>query len=144
MEINGKSVVNATQAHKIEIKPIDIARAKEKDPGGCAAARAIIREGSCKAARVHLDRTYIEHDKVWVRYRTPISLRNEIIAIDRGGEFYPGEHELKVLCKSARERLEQGKRQGSKTGDRRTKAQRKRIARPNHMIEGVRSKGANK
>jgi len=144
MEINGKPVINATKAHKIEIKPIDITRAKGKDPGACAAAKAIIREGDCMAARVHLDRTYLEYKKEWIRFRTPQSLRNEIIALDRGGQFYPGEHELKVLCKSAREELERGVRQGSKIGDKRAERPRRKIARTNHMIEGVRSYGANK
>jgi hypothetical protein len=142
MEINGKPVVNGKTKLVVHITQRDITQAKAKDPGGCAAARAIVREGLCKQARVHLDRTYLENETAWVRYRTPTSLRNEIIAIDRGGAFMPGEHELKVLSKSAQAKF--GKRQGSTTGDRRTKQQRrKRIARPNHQIEGVRSKGAN-
>ena len=141
MEINGKKVINAKAKLAVHITQRDITQAKAKDPGGCAAARAIVREGLCKQARVHLDRTYLEIEEAWVRYRTPSSLRNEIIAIDRGGAFMPGEHELKVLSKSARAAL--GKRQGSTTGDRRSERPKKKIARPNHRIEGVRSKGAN-
>jgi hypothetical protein len=144
MEINGKPVLNAKKPHKIEIKQVDITKASPKDPGACAAARAILREGTCLAARVHLDRTYIEHEKHWTRFRTPESLRNEIIAIDRGGAFYPGTHELKVLSKSAQEALEKGRRQGTTKGDDKRDSRRKIQVRPRHTIEGVRSKGANK
>lgn len=139
MEINGKPVVNATEPLSIHILPGDISAAKRKDPGACAAARAIVREIDCKQARVHLDRTYVEETDRWIRYRTPGSLRNEIIAIDRGGKFMPGAHELKALPETERARY--GKRQGGPTASKRRQA--KKIARSVHRIENVREKGAN-
>jgi hypothetical protein len=87
MEINGKPVIDATKSLRIQISREDAGRGKTKDPGQCAAARAILRVvPTAKGARVHLGRTYIETDKEWVRYTTPPSLKTEIVSFDRGGE----------------------------------------------------------
>lgn len=144
MEINGKKVINATKNLEIHIQPKDIDSAKTKDPGACAAALALCREYDCSQARVHLSVTYLEYKPHWVRYVTPDSLGREIVAIDRGGQFFPGTHTLKKIPPSYVAKLAGGKRQGSKTGDRRTKAQRKgKPTKPQHRIEGVRPRGAN-
>jgi len=48
------------------------------------------RELGAIDCRVHLGRVYIRQNKGnWQRYGTPNSLRNEIIAFDRGGQFAP-------------------------------------------------------
>ena len=85
MRINGKKVVDAKGPLRISISKHDAALGKSKDPGKCAAARAIMRTiADAKSARVHLGRIYIEMDDRWVRYKTPEALKIEIVSFDRG------------------------------------------------------------
>lgn len=130
MEINGKKVVNATKPLVLQITQGDCDNGKTKDPGGCAAARALKRQLHVTKARVHLGRVYVERSDSWVRYHTPVSLKAEIIAFDRGGSFEPGEYKLSPMQPSKRT----GKKQGAKT-----KPKRVHIARiTRHVTTGVR------
>jgi len=96
-----------------------------------------MREGLAKAARVHMDRTYLLVDDRWIRYHTPEALKNELVAFDRGGQFIPGDFILKPLCPSHRMRIN-GTRQGSNK-----KTQRRKVAkRPYTVTKGVRERGA--
>lgn len=96
--INGKPVVNASRKVKLHISPADVRAGRSKNAKGCAAAIAAVREiPNCVAARVHLGRVYLLQNNKWLRFKTPDSLRNEIIAFDRGGRFEPGEYELKPM-----------------------------------------------
>jgi len=140
MNIDGKPVVNAKSQLTISITERDVEKGSKKDPGGCAAALAAIRDTKCTKARVHLDRTYLLIGENWVRFRTPSSLRNEIIAFDRGGQFMPGNHELKKLRST---RVTTGKRQGGPSNNQRPRKSRK-FARKVRRIEGVRERGANR
>lgn len=142
MYINGKKVVDATKPLRITINERDAALGKTKDPGGCAAARAIIRgyrsEGA-KGARVHLGRTYVEYEDRYVRYVTPRNLKTEIVSFDRGTrpEFMQGNYTL--------ERIPPCQRVGHKSsGSSGRRGKRPHIARIRHQIEGVRARGANK
>lgn len=90
MEIAGKRVVDATKPVTINITPRDIAAGDNKNPSSCAAAKAAKHSiEDCISARVHIGRVYIEQEKKWVRYNTPDSLKQEIIAFDRGGRSLP-------------------------------------------------------
>jgi hypothetical protein len=150
MEIAGKKVVDATKSLKITITPHDASAGKTKDPGACAAARAILRtfkpEGA-KAARVHLGRTYIEYPDKWIRFRTPNSLKLEIVSFDRGTKpkYSEGTYNLERICASdrLRKRTERATNTTS-AASQLTKSKRKKIARAIHQIEGVRARGANK
>lgn len=138
MKIHGKPVVDAKRRTTITITSKDIQRGNNKDPGGCAAALAIIRERHVKAARVHLGRTYILKGGKWVRYNTPDSVRSEIISFDRGATFQPGTYTFRPVQPSHRGI---GKRQGS------GKDKRKKNAKPRakpHVVYGVRQHGANR
>lgn len=94
--IAGRPVVNAKRRIKLTISPMDTKAGKKGDPKACAAARAILREiPNCVAARVHVGRVYLlKNDGNWHRYKTPDALRTEIVAMDRGGKFEPGDYEL--------------------------------------------------
>jgi hypothetical protein len=140
--IAGKPVLQADKRIMLDIVQQDISSAKSKDPGACAAARCILRQfNNALAARVHLGRTYIEFKDFWLRLKTPDSLRSEIIALDRGGAFEPGHHELIPLSPS--ERHKYGKRQGTDESDVKKKRKRKRIAKA-YRIPNVRTHGANR
>jgi hypothetical protein len=154
MQINGKRVVDATRRAKIVITKRDTIKGDNKNPSGCAAARAAKRTlPDCISARVHIGRIYIEQKKQWLRYFTPRSLRTEIIAFDRGGTFQPGEYVLRTPSDSQREDVRQAarKRGGNaasrnKLGPSETKSPRKiRVAMiKRHNVTGIRPKGAVK
>jgi hypothetical protein len=151
MQINGKKVIDASEPLKITITPRDAALGKTKDPGACAAARAIVRgyrDDGAKAARVHLGRTYVEFGDKWVRYQTPDTLRAEIISFDRGAtpEFMAGDYKLLRPAPSGRlgARPPETKIAGPKATRHKLHAARKKIARVHHQIEGVRAHGANR
>lgn len=149
MKINGKPVVDATTPLKVTITPRDAALGKNKDPGGCAAARAIVRgyrDEGAKAARVHLGRTYIEYDKKWVRYKTPVPLKAEIVSFDRGSnpEFMHGEYKLLRMSPCDRLNTKRPKVGGPEATRHKPRKARAKIARVHHRIDGVRAHGANR
>ena len=149
MEINGKKVVDATKLLHIEITKQDAERGRNKDPGGCAAALAIVRsfkkEGA-KAARVHLGRIYVEYPDKWVRYKTPAGLKTEIVSFDRGrsSKFMEGTYGLQPIPPTARLGARKGRDWGKTATSKLTKSKRPKIARAIHQIEGVRARGANR
>ncbi len=143
MRINGKKVIDAQAPLRISINPRDAAMGKSKDPGKCAAARAILRTiHDAKAARVHLGRTYVEMGDVWVRYKTPIALKTEIVSFDRGASPQHTVGDYTLGAPSPADRL--GTRAKKPTGKTGSKKRRPHIARINHQIEGVRAHGANR
>jgi hypothetical protein len=141
MEIAGKKVIDANKPLHISVSKQDASAGKTKDPGKCAAARAIIRTiADAKSARVHLGRTYVEYPDRWVRYMTPNSLKLELVSFDRGAraEYAAGAYTLRAPAPTAR--LGARPKPASKSGKRR----RPHIARIHHQIEGVRARGANR
>lgn len=137
MQIDGMKVVDAKKKVTIVITKADVKNGETKDPAGCAAARACMRDLEATAARVHLGRTYVKIDNKWIRFHTPSSLRSEIIAFDRGGSFAPGKYVLPALQPAKKT----GRRQGSMTN---TQPKRRKRARPYHITTGVREHGANR
>jgi hypothetical protein len=142
MKINGKRVVDATRPLTIEVTARDAAAGKRNDPGGCAAARAIMRgyrDSGVSQARVHLGRTYIEYEDKWVRYNTPAALKTEITSFDRGAEasYAAGTYNLAPIQPSNRF----GVKRSGPSGRR---GKRPHIVRIRHQIEGVRARGANR
>jgi hypothetical protein len=140
MDINGKPVVDATEHMVVEITKEDCEKGKNKNPSACAAARAILREYKVKSARVHVGITYIEEDKRWIRYKTPHSLRTELVAFDRGGTFEPG---IYTLCPptSGMRLSELKKRNLPKLPP---EAHRGKTTRLRHETTNIRPRGANR
>jgi len=137
MEINGKKVINATKPLTVIVTDHDVAHGATKDPGGCAAARAVKRTAKCTKARVHLGCTYIETDKYWLRYKTPDAVRTEIVAFDRGATFTPDEYTFRPMPPSHRRKY--GVAQGSETNKTNPKRKRTMVARVrHHEVSGVR------
>lgn len=146
MEINGKKVINGQRGFTLSITKRDIVKGKHKDPGGCAAALALMRENKdINGVRVHIGRIFVEAPNAWIRYKTPSSLRDEIIAFDRGGEFLPGDHQVKCLKKSEQAYIDN--KEWRKIGprdrsDELSKDRRKK--RVSHIVPGVRARGVNR
>ena len=109
MKINGLPVKDGKTNIALLVTSGDIKKAVPKDQTLCAAAIACKRSLGCTEARVHIGRTYLRFNGHWERYHTSPSLRNEVIAFDRGGKFEPGEYYLMKMQKSKAT----GKRQGS-------------------------------
>jgi hypothetical protein len=137
VKISGIPVVDSTKPLKITITKADVKRGQTKDSGACAAAIAIKREMHATDARVHIGRTYVKTSDRWLRFETPPSLRSEIIAFDRGGEFEPGEHTLKKLRPSHFS----SKRQGGASRNQRPRVAKKN---PRSKHTGIRHNGANR
>ena len=135
--IEGLPVVNATKPIRLHVIPADIKAARKFSPGNCAVAKACMREWKVKEVRVHLSRIYVRKDeRSWIRYFTPLPMRDEIISFDRGGEFLPAVFTVKPV--SSYDRARYGKQQGSKN-DKNDKARHLRKKRKAYtVIKGVR------
>ncbi len=135
--IGGIPVVDATKPITLKISANDIKKGANKNPGACAAALACLRQiKGIERARVHIGRTYILKGGKWQRYLTPLSLRSEIVAFDRGGKFQPGEYVIKPLAPSHRS-MDHHKVQPRPRGLPKKK-------RPYHITTDVRARGANR
>jgi hypothetical protein len=97
-----KPIINAKRSITLHISPSDCRRGKPGDPTGCAAALAALREDGVLSARVHVGRFYVETEDYWLRFQTPQCLRAEIVAIDRGGVFSPGDYHIVPVSPSKR------------------------------------------
>lgn len=134
MKINGKKVVNAKSPLILEITKGNVTKGNVKDPASCAAARACIRQLKAKSARVHVSTTYVEFDNKWVRYRTPASLRTEIVSFDRGKSFEPGTYHV---CPLQPSHQASGRRMGSPNRKAKSTPSKAR-AKPHHTT-GIRA-----
>ncbi len=140
MKINGQSVIDSKKPVHIKILKSDCQKGASKDPGACAAARACLRDiPGCKAARVHINKTYLQIDDKWVRYLTPPALRTEIVSFDRGAMFQPGEFVLRAVPPS--EVKGRGKKHSKPTLSRGRPGKQRPAPR---MLMGVRQHGANR
>ena len=130
MKIKGLKVVDATNPVDIHITTKDVQTGGVKDPFGCAAAKACVRDLKVTEAKVHLGRVYLRKSDRWVRYMTPQSLRTEIIAFDRGGGFDAGDYTLKPPSPAT----QLGYRKP--TGPKKTRNRQK--IKPRHVVVGIR------
>lgn len=94
MQINGKKVVDPKRPILLQINDADVAGGRKKKPDACAAAKACVRQLGALSAKVHASRVYVEFPDKWIRLRTPIALRTEIVSFDRGHKFEAGEYNL--------------------------------------------------
>jgi hypothetical protein len=142
MRIDKRKVNDATRALKLRIGAEDCRKGNVKDPGGCAAARALLRMPGVTRARVHIARTYVEKNGEWTRYMTPNSLAREVVAFDRGGRtmFEPGEYILGAIPPTARADAMQKR---YRTNKKRKKPTGRRVH-LHHRTTKVRTWGANK
>ncbi len=130
LQIDGLPVQDAKRPITLTITETDITKAHTKAPNACAVARACARQLHVKEARVHLGRIYLRTNETnWVRYQTPASLRDEIIAFDRGGSFQPGEFRIKPIDTYTQTRERSARSNTTKTGKKR---------RPPHIVTDVR------
>jgi hypothetical protein len=145
MKINGKPVVDGRKSLKVSVQPNDIKGAKTKNPEECAVSKALLRENpDIKAVRVHLSRTYIERDKKWERYETPVSVRTEIVSFDRNGGFQAGEYKIRAMSPSHTVEAEREKyRHNRKYRDPRTTAHKSRNLRHEPLDVRKRASGGS-
>jgi len=95
-QIDGLPVIDAKHPLTIHVQKRDITKSDPKQPDQCAVAQACKRELHCIEVRVHLARVYIRtNDSNWQRYIVPKSMRQEIVAFDRGGTFEPNDFEIR-------------------------------------------------
>lgn len=136
--IGGKPVVNGKEKFMLDIIKQDIKKGKGKDPRGCAAAVALLRsDKGLLSVRVHVGRLFLETPTQWIRYKTPRTLRDEIVAFDRGGEFLVGEHEVIPLTPAEQKYLEDKEWKYARKGTGKPKSNRSN----QHIVPGVRGRG---
>lgn len=130
-------IFDAKRPINLHITAKDVSTADPKRPNSCAVAKACKRSLHALEVRVHLSRVYIRSNKMnWQRYLTPNSLRQEIIAFDRGGQFEPGVYKLGRLQPSKRVT---GKAQGSRTSTQTKKKPNQGKKRAYHVVKNVRT-----
>ena len=136
LKIDGMPVHDAKSRVVIEISRQDINSGKSKEPSSCAAARACLRQvPKCTSVRVYKSRTYLKLGTKWFRYHTPLSMRLEIVAFDRGTNFLPGVYVLSPMQPSHRGLgISQSKSKAPNGNKNKVKSKRA----PPHLIEGVR------
>lgn len=105
MKINGIEVFDAVRPVVLHIRRHDTVKGLPRSPEGCAAALSACRLPGVIEARVYRARTYLLRQdangrKHWSRHITPGSIRSEIISIDRGGRFEPGDYRIMPPAKS--------------------------------------------
>lgn len=127
MKINGLPVRDAHRAAVFVISKSDVSRAKSKAPDACAAALACQREFHTKEVYVFVSRVYVRMGDHWLRFKTPTSLAREIVALDRGGAFYPGEYKLSSTTESMA------------LGVKHSKKRKPRTYTPQHKTENIRT-----
>lgn len=142
MKINGHSVIDAKKPVKIRITTRDCRVGGNKDPGACAAARAVLREiPDATQARIHISRAYIQNSKgTWTRYLTSPALRTELVAFDRGGAFEPGEYILSPIPKT----LKLGTKFVAKAKAKSKAKQDRNFGGGRKVVKNVRPRGANR
>jgi hypothetical protein len=102
MKIQGKEVIDSTRDLTIQITKQDVMDGAKKDAKACAAAVALKRTCHASKVRVHLSKVYVLRGKTWTRYSTPLGLKTEILAFDRGGKFLAGHYTLTAPPPSSR------------------------------------------
>ncbi len=93
-----KPLIKSTTGKRIIVMQRDVKRGVRGDPAKCAFACASKRiDPDVIAVRFQLTRAYIEYADRTEQYRLPQSMTREIVTFDRGGQFAPGEYELKPM-----------------------------------------------
>ena len=102
--MDGTDVIDSSRTIKIKVTSADVKRAKRKDPGNCAIAQSVKRCAHVDSVRVHTSRTYVRKHKSapWERFITPMSIRTELVAFDRGAPFQEDEYTLRPMSKTRR------------------------------------------
>ncbi len=136
MKIHGTPVEDSDKELTIKILPRDVKAGAHKNATACAAAKALIREGLCQEAKVHINRTYLLEGDVWKRYETPPALRTEIVAFDRGGAFEPGEYKLRPIPPSDKA----GARPARAINNSKRKSHANKGLRKPHVTTGIRKR----
>jgi len=138
-KIEGLPIADASNRIVIEISRQDISSGMNKDPSACAAAKACLRQiPKCTAVRVYKSRTFLKMGKRWLRYHTPLGMRTEIVAFDRGANFLPGVYVLTPLQPSHKATGKSLSKTPAPPKKKKPDGGKGKKRRPYHVIEGVR------
>lgn len=89
-----RRVVDATEAIEVHVTAQDCEHATPLDPTACAMAKAAARERGADAAVIGISTSYIITGAVATRFKTPESIRREIVSFDRHHDFANGVYAL--------------------------------------------------
>lgn len=138
MTIDGMEVKDATKDYDLNITKPDIEKAVKQHNACCAAAICAMRDPAVEKVRIGLSVSYIKFtkDNFWLRYQTPRHLYVNIVTLDRGGQFMPGQYYLAKMPNS------ETKRRGKAHTERPSKHPRpyQTTRRPHYVLAGVRNR----
>lgn len=114
----GKPVRDSKKDYLVKVTATDIRRAVPHSPTKCAIANGCKRVDGVVAATINKSVSYLEFPDEIVRLFTPQAAAREVIALDRGGAFQPGEFWLKAPWPSSRLGKRPGRPRGKANGSR--------------------------
>lgn len=93
-----KPIEDAKEPLMLEVKPLDIVRASDKNSKCCAFVRACEREvKGAQAAFFFRSTAYVEYEDKILRYILPPSVQKEIVMFDRSRTMEPGVYQLSAV-----------------------------------------------
>src|SRR5690348_14423454 len=107
----------------VDVSKKDVRDSKPLDPTQCAMAKAFKRSTNVDAAIIGIGSSYLIKGKTAIRFKTPNSVRTEIVGFDRYGDFEEGHYYLAPF--SAGNRLGANARSGKSKGTNKTSKTRK-------------------
>lgn len=135
--IKVRRVRDADEAVVLGVTDSDIRRGRPKDPFSCALAECGKRQEQVDAAVIRQRSAYLIREGDAVRYSVPVTVRQELVAFDRGGKVFPGRYELRVP--PASQRLGADARQKKKANGSRTRRTPAAVhVTPRHVTAGIR------
>lgn len=88
-------IVDAEEPLTLDVKGLDIARARQKNAKCCAYARACKRAVPLvEEAYFFRSTAYLQYGDRLVRYTLPVSMQKEIVSFDRAKAMTPGSYTL--------------------------------------------------
>lgn len=138
MTLEDMEIKDAKTDWPFSINSADIKAAIAQDNACCAGANGAMRDTTVDKVRIGLSISYLKFKKnnFWYRYKTPLSLYIEIIALDKGGKFQAGDY---YLAKVPNNEI---KRRGRAHTKREPKHPRpyETTRRPHYVLVGVRGR----
>lgn len=85
-----RKVRDAKRTILVNVTAKDSASARKKDPGGCALAKACVRQKLADAAIIGVGYSWLIKGRSAMRYKTSVGVAREITSFDRHQDFAAG------------------------------------------------------
>lgn len=89
-----KQVVHAKTAVKVEVSPKDCTEGKSYQTSECALAKAARRQFKADGVAIRLTDSFVVQGDTATRFKTPESVKRELVSFDRHKDFASGTYYL--------------------------------------------------